>query len=171
LLFDRDDTLIVNVPYLNDPALVSPMPGVAETLRRLRSEGIRIGVVSNQSGVARGLISREQLDAVNARVEELLGPFETWQICVHGEEDGCACRKPEPGLIRQAASALGMEVRRCVVVGDIGADVTAAAKAGARGILVPTRHTLPEEIRQAERDATVARDVTEAVRLAIGAPR
>jgi histidinol-phosphate phosphatase family protein len=147
------------------------MPGVAETLRRLRSEGIRIGVVSNQSGVARGLISREQLDAVNARVEELLGPFETWQICVHGEEDGCACRKPEPGLIRQAASALGMEVRRCVVVGDIGADVTAAAKAGARGILVPTRHTLPEEIRQAERDATVARDVTEAVRLAIGAPR
>jgi histidinol-phosphate phosphatase family protein len=171
VLFDRDDTLIVNVPYLNDPALVEPMPGVAETLRRLRSEGVRIGVVSNQSGAARGLISPQQLDAVNARVEELLGPFETWQICVHGEEDGCACRKPEPGLIRQAASALGVDVRRCVVVGDIGADVTAAASAGARGILVPTRRTLPAEIRHAERAATVARDITEAVRLAIGAPR
>jgi histidinol-phosphate phosphatase family protein len=171
LLFDRDDTLIVNVPYLNDPALVEPMPGVAETLRRLRSEGIRIGVVSNQSGVARGLIDRAQLDAVNARVEDLLGPFGTWQICVHGEEDGCPCRKPEPGLIRQAASALGVDVRHCVVVGDIGADVAAAVKAGARGILVPTRHTLPAEIQHAKDAATVARDITEAVRLATGAAR
>jgi histidinol-phosphate phosphatase family protein len=171
LLFDRDDTLIVNVPYLNDPALVEPMPGVAEALRRLRSEGVRIGVVSNQSGVARGLISPERLDAVNARVEELLGPFGTWQICVHGDDSGCVCRKPEPGLIRQAASALGVDVRRCVVVGDIEADIAAAAKAGARGILVPSRHTLAAEIRNAERDATVTRDITEAVRLAIGDPR
>ncbi|HEV7976833.1 HAD-IIIA family hydrolase [Amycolatopsis sp.] len=171
VLFDRDDTVIVNIPYLADPALVEPMPGAVEALRRLRSEGIRVGMVSNQSGVARGLVSREQLRAVNARAEELLGPFGTWQICVHGDEDGCACRKPAPGLVRQAALALGVDVRRCVVVGDILADVTAATSAGARGILVPTKHTLPAEVESARLDATVARDVTEAVELALGGTR
>jgi histidinol-phosphate phosphatase family protein len=171
VLFDRDDTLIVNVPYLADPALVEPMPGAAETLRRLRSEGVRVGMVSNQSGVARGLITEDQLRAVNERVAQLLGPFETWQICIHGEEDGCACRKPAPGLVQQAALALGVDVRRCVVVGDILADVHAATRAGARGILVPTKHTLPAEVELARREATVARDVTEAVELALGASR
>jgi histidinol-phosphate phosphatase family protein len=168
VLFDRDDTLIVNVPYLTDPALVEPMPGAAEALRRLRSEGIRVGVVSNQSGVARGLISAEQLDTVNARTEDLLGPFGTWQICVHDEKDGCECRKPAPGLVQRAASALGADVRRCVVVGDIEADITAATTAGARGILVPTQRTRPVEIQRTRRGTMVARDLTEAVELVLG---
>ncbi|TVS99914.1 HAD-IIIA family hydrolase [Amycolatopsis bartoniae] len=165
ILFDRDDTIIVNEPYLADPKLVRPMPGAEQVLRRLREAGVAIGVVSNQSGVARGLITEEQLTEVNARVEELLGPFDTWQVCVHGEADGCACRKPKPGLVRQAAKALGVRPRDCVVIGDIGADVGAAAAAGAAGILVPTEHTREEEIRSAPR---VARDLTEAVGLAMG---
>jgi histidinol-phosphate phosphatase family protein len=164
VLFDRDDTLIADVPYLDDPTLVAPMPGAARVLRRLRAAGIRVGVVSNQSGVARGLISPERLAAVNARVEELLGPFGTWQVCVHGDADGCPCRKPQPGLVRQAAEALGVDPRACVVIGDTGADVAAAEAAGARGILVPTDRTLPEEIRAARQVAT---DLTHAVKLAM----
>ncbi|MFF0531092.1 HAD-IIIA family hydrolase [Nocardia amikacinitolerans] len=167
LLFDRDDTLIIDVPYLGDPTEVRPVPGAVDALRMVRAAGIPLGVVSNQSGVARGLISHEQLAAVNSRVEELLGPFATWQVCVHGEGDGCACRKPEPGLIRRAAAELGVDVGRCVVIGDTGADVTAATTAGARAILVPTARTLPEEVRRARHEATVARDLAEAVRLAL----
>ncbi|MGK8503946.1 HAD-IIIA family hydrolase [Nocardia asiatica] len=167
LLFDRDDTLIIDVPYLADPTRVQPVPGAVDALRRVREAGIQLGVVSNQSGVARGLISPRQLAAVNSRVEELLGPFATWQVCVHGESDGCPCRKPQPGLVRRAAAELGVDVGRCVLIGDTGADVSAAMSAGARAILVPTARTRPEEVRRAHREAIVARDLTEAVRLAM----
>jgi histidinol-phosphate phosphatase family protein len=171
VLFDRDDTLIVDVPYLADPAQVRPVPGAAAVLDALRGAGVPLGVVSNQSGVARGMVSGEALAAVNARVEELLGPFDTWQVCVHGPDDGCDCRKPMPGLVRRAADALGVDVRRCVVVGDTGADVAAAEAAGARGILVPTGRTLPEEVDRARRNAVLAHDLGEAVRLALAGAR
>ncbi|PXX68920.1 HAD superfamily hydrolase (TIGR01509 family)/HAD superfamily hydrolase (TIGR01549 family) [Nocardia tenerifensis] len=171
LLFDRDDTLIVDVPYNADPAKVRPVPGAADALRAVRAAGLRLGVVSNQSGVARGLISHAQLAAVNSRVEELLGPFETWQVCVHGEDDGCACRKPAPGMVQRAAAQLGVDVRRCVLIGDTGADIAAATSAGARAILVPTARTRPEEVERARREAAVAPDLTEAVRLAMAGGR
>jgi histidinol-phosphate phosphatase family protein len=167
LLFDRDDTLIVDVPYLADPAGVRPVPGAADALRLVRAAGIQLGVVSNQSGVARGLISPGQLAAVNDRVEELLGPFGTWQVCVHGEDDGCRCRKPAPAMVRRAAAELGVDIDRCVLIGDTGADVAAALSAGARAVLVPTARTRPEEVRHARATAMVAPDLTEAVRMAM----
>ncbi|MFC8046193.1 D-glycero-alpha-D-manno-heptose-1,7-bisphosphate 7-phosphatase [Nocardia sp. NPDC057353] len=167
VLFDRDDTLIVDVPYLADPALVRPMPGAAEQLLALRAAGVRVGVVSNQSGVARGLITAGQLAAVVARVEELLGPFDTWQICPHGPDDGCPCRKPRPGMVLAAAAALDTTPERCVVIGDIGADVHAALAAGARAVLVPTAATRPAEIAMAHEHAAVAADITEAVAVAL----
>ncbi|WP_137816321.1 HAD-IIIA family hydrolase [Gandjariella thermophila] len=168
VLFDRDGTLIEDVPYLTEPDLVRPVPGADKVLDALRNTGVPIGVVSNQSGVARGLITEEQLAAVNARVAELLGPFGTWQVCVHDPDDGCDCRKPRPGLVRRAAEALGVDVRRCVVIGDIGADVAAAEAAGARGVLVPTDRTRPEEVECARRAGNLAADLDDAVRLALG---
>jgi histidinol-phosphate phosphatase family protein len=166
VLFDRDDTLIVDVPYLNDPDGVRPVPGAVELVRGLRERGIPVGVVSNQSGVAKGLITREQLDAVNARVKELFGPFGTWQVCVHDDGDGCACRKPAPGMVFRAADELGVDPASCVLIGDTGADVDAALAAGARAVLVPTARTLEPEIAKARRNAAVARDLSEALRLA-----
>jgi HAD superfamily hydrolase (TIGR01662 family) len=145
VLFDRDGTLIADVPYNGDPGLVEPMPGARAALDRLRTAGLRLGVVTNQSGLARGRFTPGQLAAVNARVEELLGPFGTWQVCPHDDAAGCRCRKPAPGLVEDAAAALGTTPARCVVVGDIGRDMTAAAAAGATGILVPTAVTLPGE--------------------------
>ncbi|MGC7095247.1 HAD-IIIA family hydrolase [Amycolatopsis lurida] len=165
VLFDRDDTLITDVPYLADAEQVKPMPGVEEALRRLRSRGVRVGVVSNQSGIAHGLITPEQLTAVNSKVDELLGPFDTWQVCVHRDADACGCRKPQPGLVEQAARELDVPVERCVVIGDIGSDVRAALSAGARAILVPTEKTKPEEIEHARRYARVAETVDDAVEL------
>jgi histidinol-phosphate phosphatase family protein len=106
--------------------------------------------------------------AVNARVEELLGPLGPWSWCPHGPADGCDCRKPAPGLILRAAARLGVDPARCVVIGDIGADVQAARAAGARAILVPTPVTRADEVAAADE---VAPDLTAAVDrvLAVGA--
>jgi len=156
VLFDRDGTLVVDVPYNRDPALVEPMPTALAAVQALRAAGVPLGVVSNQSGVARGLITPSELAAVNARVEEIFGPFDTWQLCPHGPEDGCPCRKPRPGLVLAAAEALGVPAAEVVVIGDIGADMGAAAAAGARGILVPTPVTRPEEVEAARETAPTA---------------
>ncbi len=167
VLFDRDGTLVHDVPYNADPALVAPVDGAREVLDDLRRRGIAVGVVSNQSGLARGLITPAQLDAVNARVDDLLGPFGTWQVCPHGSSDGCACRKPAPGLVLAAAAALGVDPTECVVIGDIGADVGAALAAGARAVLVPTPVTRAEEVAHAREHALVATDLRQAVALAL----
>ncbi|MFV1366813.1 HAD-IIIA family hydrolase, partial [Mycolicibacterium elephantis] len=102
VLLDRDDTLIEDGPYLRDPAGVRPMRGAGRALRRLRDRGLLLAIVTNQSGVAKGLISADELAAVNAEVEAALGPFDSWQICVHDAGDGCGCRKPAPGMVRAA---------------------------------------------------------------------
>jgi histidinol-phosphate phosphatase family protein len=146
VLFDRDGTLVRDIPYNGRPELVVPMPGAEAALARLRAAGVRTGVVTNQSGVGRGLISARQMQAVNQRVEALLGPFGVWAVCPHDPAHGCECRKPAPGLITTAAAALGVEPADCVVVGDIGADAQAAHAAGARAILIPTPVTLPGEL-------------------------
>jgi histidinol-phosphate phosphatase family protein len=164
ILFDRDGTLVHDVPYNGDPALVEPVPGALAAVTRLRAGGVPLGVVTNQSGIGRGTVTREQVDRVNARVEELLGPFDTWQLCPHTPDAGCECRKPKPGMVLAAAEALGVPVSRCVVIGDIGADVAAARAAGARGVLVPTAVTRPEEVRAAP---VVAADLPSAVEVAL----
>lgn len=146
VLFDRDGTLVADVPFNGDPFLVKALPGVREALDRLRAAQVRLAVVTNQSGVARGLLSLADVAAVNARVEALLGPFEGFYVCLHGPSDGCECRKPAPGLVLKAAADLAVEPDRCALVGDIGSDVAAAQAAGARGILVPTPTTLAEEV-------------------------
>jgi histidinol-phosphate phosphatase family protein len=145
VLFDRDGTLVHDVPYNGDPALVRPVAGAAEAVAALRRAGVAVGVVTNQSGIARGVLTAGQVTAVNRRVSELMGPFGTWVVCPHGPADGCGCRKPAPGMITEAAARLGVDAADCAVIGDTGADVAAARAAGARGILVPNGVTLPAE--------------------------
>jgi histidinol-phosphate phosphatase family protein len=149
VLFDRDGTLVRDVPYNGDPARVELMPGAREAVERLRSAGVQLAVVSNQSGVARGLVTREAVGAVNDRVEEMLGPLGPWFVCAHAPGDLCDCRKPAPGLVLRAAEALAIDPARCAVIGDIGADIQAARAAGARAILVPNARTRREEIAAA----------------------
>jgi histidinol-phosphate phosphatase family protein len=165
VLFDRDGTLLHDVPYNADPDRVRPVDGALEALESLRRAGIKLGLVTNQSGVGRGLLSPAAVRAVNARVERVLGHFDTWQVCPHAPEDGCACRKPRPGMVLRAARALGIPPEQCAVVGDIGADVEAARAAGARPVLVPTALTRRQEIADAP---VVADDLGAAVALLLG---
>ena len=165
VLLDRDGTLVHDVPHNGDPDAVRPVDGAREALDRLREAGLRLGVVTNQSGVGRGLISREQVDAVNSEVDGRLGPFATWQVCPHAPADGCRCRKPRPGLVRAAAHRLAVRPEECVVIGDIGADVEAARAAGARSVLVPTAMTLAEEVATAP---VVAPDLGRAADIVLG---
>jgi histidinol-phosphate phosphatase family protein len=167
VLLDRDDTIIEDGPYLRDPAGVRPVPGALDALGRLREAGLLLAVVTNQSGVAKRLIAPDELVAVNAKVDAVLGPFDSWQICVHDAGDGCRCRKPAPGMVRAAADALGVDTTRCVVIGDTGADVDAALTAGADAVLVPTERTLRHEISNASARARVAATLTEAVSLVL----
>ncbi|MDT0614846.1 HAD-IIIA family hydrolase [Streptomyces sp. DSM 40712] len=167
VLFDRDGTLVHDVPYNGDPARVRPVDGAREAVALLRDHGIRVGVVTNQSGIARGLISDADVRRVNRRIDDLIGPFDVWAVCPHGPDDGCHCRKPRPGLVLWAAGRLCTAPADCVVIGDIGADTEAAERAGAHGILVPDARTRPEETAAA---AHVAPDLLTAVRTLLDDP-
>ncbi|MGA7092936.1 MAG: HAD-IIIA family hydrolase, partial [Candidatus Cybelea sp.] len=112
---------------------------------RLRAAGLTLAVVSNQSGIGRGLITADQVDAVNRRIDELLGPFAGFFVCPHSPEDACECRKPKPKLILDAARALGVDPACCVVVGDRESDVEAARNAGA----IPLRIAGPGDLERA----------------------
>ncbi|MEU5699176.1 D-glycero-alpha-D-manno-heptose-1,7-bisphosphate 7-phosphatase [Streptomyces aurantiacus] len=161
VLFDRDGTLVEDVPYNGEPALVRLLPGAREAVDLLRAEGIATGVVSNQSGIGRGLLSESDVLRVNARADELLGTLGAWVFCPHRPEADCACRKPRPGLVVEAARRLGVPPAECVVIGDIRADVLAARAAGARGVLVPNAATLRTEV---EAERWTAPDLLTAVR-------
>ena len=168
VLFDRDGTIVEDVPYNGDPDHIRPMTDARHAVDRLRIKGIRVAVITNQSGVARGLISTDDVRAVNERIDRAIGPFDAWEVCHHGPDDGCECRKPRPGLVRAAARRLGVDPTRCVVIGDIGADVLAARAAGATGILVPTPVTRTEEIESAP---WVAQTLSAAVDVALARGR
>lgn len=165
VLFDRDGTLIVDVPYNAAPDRVTPMPTARASVRALRRAHIPVGVVSNQSGIGRGILSADDVDRVNRRVETVIAPFDVWEVCPHTPEQGCACRKPQPGMVLSAAERLGLHTDEVALIGDIGADVEAAEAAGARGVLVPTVRTRLEEVRDA---ALVASDIAGALSLLFG---
>jgi D-glycero-D-manno-heptose 1,7-bisphosphate phosphatase len=146
LFCDRDGTLIRDAHYARLPADVELLPAVAEGLSAARRRGFRIVVVSNQSGVGRGLISRDQFEAVHRRFVELLGAagvdLDGAYYCLHAPDDGCSCRKPEPGLVLQAARELSLDVGRSYLVGDKPSDLASGRAAGCRvvqfGVLEPT---------------------------------
>jgi D-glycero-D-manno-heptose 1,7-bisphosphate phosphatase len=146
VLLDRDGTIVVDIPYNGNPERVIPVPGAREALDRLREHNLPIGILTNQSGVGRGLITMSDVDAVNRRIEELLGPFAGWFICPHGPSDDCDCRKPKPKLVFDAAHAFGVDASCVVIVGDKESDVKAAHNAGAIPIKVDGTRSLADAI-------------------------
>jgi len=149
LFLDRDGTLIQEVPYLADPDLVRLLPGVAEALATLHQRGLLLIVVSNQSGIARGLLDAGDLASIQDRIEHELAAagaaVDAWYHCPHHPSVGvpperrrCRCRKPLPGLLDRAAEDFEVDWRRSVGVGDDVRDLQAYAARDLPGVLVGT---------------------------------
>ncbi len=151
VFFDKDGTLIEDVPYNVDPALIELAAGARELLVQLHEAGYRIVVVSNQSGVARGLFAEEALVAVEQRLTKLLRefgvPLAGFYYCPHLPKGkvlpyaiACGCRKPAPGLILRAAREHALDLARSWMVGDILDDIEAGRRAGCRTVLLHNGH-------------------------------
>jgi histidinol-phosphate phosphatase family protein len=160
ILFDRDGTLVEDVPYNGNPALVVPRNQARQALEYVRERGVPTAVVTNQSGIGRGLITLLQMEAVNRRIEELLGPLGPWLFCPHHPDEGCECRKPAAEMLLQAAQQVGVAARDCAYIGDTANDMAAARAAGARAVLVPSPATTAEALDTAD---LVAADLLAAV--------
>lgn len=133
---DRDGTLIRDVGYLRYPNQVELLPGAAAALAVLRSAGFVLLVVSNQSGVGRGLITRAQAEAVDHRFQKLFEghgvKLDGSYYCCHSPMDNCECRKPAPGMLLRAGSELRLDLSHSWMIGDKQADIDAGRRAGCR---------------------------------------
>ncbi len=140
VFFDRDGTLMEDAHYCADPAQVHVYPGVSEALRNLKQAGFRIFVVSNQSGIGRGLITSAQHDAVQAEFLRQVGGglIDASYFCPDAPGTPSTRRKPEPGMVLEAARDFSIDLPRSYFVGDKAADIECGRRAGTRTILVRT---------------------------------
>ncbi len=133
LLMDRDGTLIADKHYLHDPAGVLLIPGAAKALLALGPE-VRLFVVTNQSGIGRGMFGEKDLFACNTRLDELLAGhgvrISGYAFCPHAPEENCGCRKPALGMWRELSEKYGLEAKSCAMIGDKTDDILFAANAG-----------------------------------------
>lgn len=142
VFLDRDGTINEQMGYINHLSRLVLLPQTIPAIRRLNQAGLKVVAVTNQSGAARGYFPVSLVAEVHAHLENLLAAsgahLDGIYACLHGPDEGCACRKPKPGLIRQAARELDLELARSYLVGDRLLDVQTAAQAGVKGILVLT---------------------------------
>tara|TARA_R100001143_G_C3360893_1_gene135517 strand:+ start:18622 stop:19161 length:540 start_codon:yes stop_codon:yes gene_type:complete len=146
LFLDRDGTIIIDTDYPNDPKMVAFVPGTIEALREIQRE-YKLIVVSNQSGVGRGLITQEQFEAVHKQFVKMLESVNIEMTgiyyCLHAPEEKCDCRKPSPKMILDAAEKHHIELSSSYMIGDKMSDVIAGKRAGCNTILItPENHTI-----------------------------
>lgn len=169
---DRDGTLIVDREYLADPEGVELVPGTAEALHLLRGAGYALVVVTNQSGIGRGLYTEADYQAVRRRLDEVLAAEGirlegSWHCPDDPRAGDVPCRKPNTGMHRAAAGALGLDPRRSLFIGDRVSDVLPARELGGRGILVRTGYGREHEGLVPE-GTLVADDLLAAARAVLG---
>jgi D-glycero-D-manno-heptose 1,7-bisphosphate phosphatase len=143
LILDRDGVINEDARgFIKSPADFRPLPGALEAIARAHSNGFRIIIVSNQSGLARGLFKITDLNAIHRRLLDDLARYgayvDAFFFCPHGPDDNCSCRKPKTGLLTAIQQRLGIDLAKTPFVGDRVIDLTAAVRAGARPVLVRT---------------------------------
>jgi D-glycero-D-manno-heptose 1,7-bisphosphate phosphatase len=167
VLLDRDGVINVDsVNYVRSVEEWVPLPGSIAAIARLSRAGFTIGIVTNQSGLARGLFDIDALQAMtrelHARTREAGGTIDGVFFCPHGPDDGCGCRKPAPGLLLDACRRFGASSRDVIVVGDSARDLEAGAAIGARTVLVRTgngERTLASMTAAERRELRVCNDL------------
>jgi len=173
---DRDGTLNVNIDYLSDPEKYQLYPGVAEGLRLLKEAGFLIVVITNQSGIGRGIFDDKALERVHQRMRDLLAKegavIDAVYYCPHHPNDKCACRKPGTALFNMAAKDLHIDPKKSFVIGDMKMDVAAGQKMGARTALVPEPRNRAKTLKAMEgweaKPDFVGDDFLSAVRWVLG---
>lgn len=179
LFIDRDGTIIADAHYLADPAGVRLLPGASAAIARANAIGMLVVIVTNQSGIARGLITPAQYEAVRERTEMLLARHgarvDATYHCPHwpATTGPCDCRKPGLGMYQQAAAEFGVSLERSAYIGDRWRDVQPAAATGGIGVLVPGVETPEPDIELARTHVSprslIARSLGEAVDIALSA--
>ena len=170
VFLDRDDTLIRDRIYLSDPDGIEILPGVPQALRVLNERGIPVIVATNQSGIARGFLDEELLAAIHVRLLDLLlrqgARIDAIYHCPHHPEGTvneytrtCSCRKPQPGMLLEAARDFCLDLSKCYMIGDKPEDIETIHRVGGTGILVRTGTM---DVQNHSADFT-ARDLSEAV--------
>jgi D-glycero-D-manno-heptose 1,7-bisphosphate phosphatase len=186
VFLDRDGTINVEVGYLSDPAQVRLLPGAAQAIASFREAGLAVVAVSNQSGIARGRFSLEQMFAVQAEVERQLRQAGAWldafyygphhpEGVVEPYAAVCDCRKPGTAMLERAARELGLALQGSFMVGDKRIDVACGRNAGLTSLLVTSGMPLEEARSLAEEPASTLPDLAAAAqwilaRLAAGEP-
>lgn len=144
VFLDRDGTIIVDKHYLNDPQGVDFLPDAMEGLRELKKNNFLLVVVTNQSGVARGLIEESNISRIHQRMQDLLKPhqvqIDAFYYSPHAADSNHPLRKPNPGMLIQAAKDLRLDLGASFMIGDKLIDVEAGHRAGARSILISAAH-------------------------------
>lgn len=139
IFLDRDGTLIEDVGYLSRIEQIKLLPGAAQAVRQFNQSGRRVILVTNQSGVARGLFPESRIHEVHAHLQMLLhqqsARIDACYYCPHGPDDACCCRKPKPGMLFRAAREQGIDLARSWMIGDKPSDVEAGQAAGCKAIL------------------------------------
>lgn len=179
VFLDRDGVIIEEKDYLSDPDQLCLIPGAAEAIASLNRAGIPVVVVTNQSGVARGYFPESRIQTIHDRLDAMLlsheARIDAYFHCPHHPTEGsapyikkCDCRKPEPGLLLQAAEKLGLDLDRSFMIGDKSSDLEAGSRAGCFSILVRTGYgqkTAETRIEHSLKDdaVKVVDDLAEAV--------
>lgn len=169
VFLDRDGTIIVDARYARDPDAVQLIPGAAAAIRRVNLAKWPVVVVTNQSGIARGLLTHEDYEAVRERMDVLLraegANIDASYMCPHHPDftGACECRKPGTLLFRRAAEEHAIDLKASGFIGDKIRDVSPARAFGGTGILVPSPETLEQDIAGARREFSVASSLDEAV--------
>ncbi|MEQ1860512.1 MAG: HAD family hydrolase [Chthoniobacteraceae bacterium] len=169
VFLDRDGTLIEDVRYCKDPALVRVLPGVVVALRQLREAGFLTVIITNQSAIGRGWMTVADYEAVHARTMELIGPglLDAAYFCSDAPEVASTHRKPATGMVLDAERDLGIDLARSWFVGDKRADVQCGHAAGTRSIFVLCGQGTREDGAAAD---FIARDLAEAAEFILKQP-
>ncbi|UCE66943.1 MAG: HAD family hydrolase [Candidatus Zixiibacteriota bacterium] len=166
IFLDRDGVLIVERDFLMNTDDIEFYPETIKALAAIKNEYIKI-VVSNQSGIARGYFTSEDVERVNSEISEMLGGkgifIDAFLFCPHGPEDECACRKPRPGMILEAAKKLNIDLKKSWIIGDKSSDIEAGKASGIRTVLVKTGYGGSEPGASNANPDFTASDIGEAI--------
>ncbi len=176
VFFDKDGTLVEDIPYNVNPQLIRPVEGALECLRILQHAGYQLVVVSNQSGVARGFFTEQELVPVERRLRALFSAagvsLAGFYYCPHHVQGRvsqyavqCSCRKPQPGMLYQAAREHHIDLAASWMIGDILDDVEAGNRAGCRTILVNYEHETEWDMAPWRRPDFMAKDLLDAAHM------